>query len=395
MKKSLVAGAVSLALGTSMVAAPIASAAPQSPPAGANAGTCSISASVEQAVGLGNAKPKGASGLLVGIDTEYTPGNNAPFTATPWVKLGTEDDRLFAGASAAVTTQIGGVLISGIQGTKLDYNAAPLDSSVSGGTVNQTTPPSKQSHTIRIIGTGDTFRAAPSAPGIYGWTVSSNQNARNNLNENGRYARVTLDAVATIKPWPNENNNCQPMGVSIQEAQTVVPNGTLQATGAKVSGFSTGDTTRLTGVVTDHTGTRIEGATVSVADDGGVSISLPQGYRNSQRNVQVQVQGKPRQASDGSAVARYGQNQDIGNAFTIPVQTDNVPFIGSDGNWWVGDTNTGVKAQGPQGEPGKIINAPEIKNGTWWVGDQDLGISATGPAGPKGCLLYTSDAADE
>lgn len=29
------------------------------------------------------------------------------------------------------------------------------------------------------------------------------------------------------------------------------------------------------------------------------------------------------------------------------------PHIGGNGNWYVGDTDTGVRAQGPQGENGK------------------------------------------
>ncbi len=42
------------------------------------------------------------------------------------------------------------------------------------------------------------------------------------------------------------------------------------------------------------------------------------------------------------------------------------PYI-KDGNWWIGDTDTGVKAQG---------ETPYIKDGKWWIGDTDTGVIA-------------------
>ena len=48
------------------------------------------------------------------------------------------------------------------------------------------------------------------------------------------------------------------------------------------------------------------------------------------------------------------------------------PFIGENGNWWIGDTDTEVKAQGPagqDGEDGKDGLTPSIgENGNWWIG---------------------------
>ena len=52
------------------------------------------------------------------------------------------------------------------------------------------------------------------------------------------------------------------------------------------------------------------------------------------------------------------------------------PYIGENGNWWIGGEDTGVYSGG---------NAPYIgDNGNWYVGLQDTGVSATGPAGPPG-----------
>ena len=75
------------------------------------------------------------------------------------------------------------------------------------------------------------------------------------------------------------------------------------------------------------------------------------------------------------------------------------PYIGENGNWWVGDTDTGVSAQGPRGEQGAQGEAgvagvagingltPFIgENGNWWIGETDTGVAAQGP---KGAGRYT------
>lgn len=56
-----------------------------------------------------------------------------------------------------------------------------------------------------------------------------------------------------------------------------------------------------------------------------------------------------------------------------------VPVIGDNGNWWIGNDDTGVKARGEDGTP------PHIgENGNWFVGNIDTGIQAQGPAGEPG-----------
>jgi hypothetical protein len=59
----------------------------------------------------------------------------------------------------------------------------------------------------------------------------------------------------------------------------------------------------------------------------------------------------------------------------------NIPYIGEDGNWWVGDFNTGVKAQGPQGEMPDITIG---NNGNWYINGTDTGVKAQGPQGNDG-----------
>ena len=79
------------------------------------------------------------------------------------------------------------------------------------------------------------------------------------------------------------------------------------------------------------------------------------------------------------------------------------PHIGENGNWWVGNTDLGVKAQGnpgtngQDGQPGRDGQpgqpgrdgqngeTPRIgDNGNWWIGNEDTGKPARGAQGPQG-----------
>ena len=66
-------------------------------------------------------------------------------------------------------------------------------------------------------------------------------------------------------------------------------------------------------------------------------------------------------------------------------RADEAPYIGSNGNWWVGGTDTGVKAAGDDGKPGKDGETPYIgENGNWWIGTTDTGVKAAGTDGTNG-----------
>ena len=64
------------------------------------------------------------------------------------------------------------------------------------------------------------------------------------------------------------------------------------------------------------------------------------------------------------------------------------PYIGGNGNWWIGDTDTGIKAAGTDGADGRDGAdglTPYIgSNGNWWIGDTDTGIKAAGTDGADG-----------
>lgn len=57
------------------------------------------------------------------------------------------------------------------------------------------------------------------------------------------------------------------------------------------------------------------------------------------------------------------------------------PYVGNNGNWWVGTTDTGVKAAGRDGADGKT---PVIKDGVWWIGETNTGVKAQGEKGDNG-----------
>ena len=66
-------------------------------------------------------------------------------------------------------------------------------------------------------------------------------------------------------------------------------------------------------------------------------------------------------------------------------RADEAPYIGSNGNWWVGGTDTGVKAAGDDGKPGKDGETPYIgENGNWWIGFTDTKVKAAGTNGKDG-----------
>ena len=79
-------------------------------------------------------------------------------------------------------------------------------------------------------------------------------------------------------------------------------------------------------------------------------------------------------ASKAEQIAQSVRDDANSGAFDGPPGAS--PYIGENGNWWIGDKDTGVYSGG---------EAPEIgSNGNWYIGGKDTGVSATGPAGADG-----------
>jgi hypothetical protein len=62
----------------------------------------------------------------------------------------------------------------------------------------------------------------------------------------------------------------------------------------------------------------------------------------------------------------------------------NVLHIGENGNWWIGETDTGVPATGPKGDDGHTPDITIGENGNWYINGVDSNIPATGPKGDDG-----------
>lgn len=58
------------------------------------------------------------------------------------------------------------------------------------------------------------------------------------------------------------------------------------------------------------------------------------------------------------------------------------PHIGSNGNWYIGDIDTGISAKGTKGDSGITPHIGD--NGNWYIGTTDTGISAKGVKGDPG-----------
>jgi hypothetical protein len=59
------------------------------------------------------------------------------------------------------------------------------------------------------------------------------------------------------------------------------------------------------------------------------------------------------------------------------------PHIGENGNWFVGEVDTGVKAQGADGNAGVTPHIDEA-TGNWFIGEVDTGVKAKGTDGKDG-----------
>ena len=69
----------------------------------------------------------------------------------------------------------------------------------------------------------------------------------------------------------------------------------------------------------------------------------------------------------------------------------NTPYVGGNGNWWIGETDTGIKAQGPKGDTGEPgtsgtpgSNGQDGTNGTDGQDGKDGKDGTNGIDGAKG-----------
>jgi len=78
-------------------------------------------------------------------------------------------------------------------------------------------------------------------------------------------------------------------------------------------------------------------------------------------------QGEQGQQGEKGEDGNHGNDGAIGSILSI----------GENGNWFINDVDTGIKAQGDEGIQGSHGNTPHIgENGNWWIGNTDTGLWA-------------------
>lgn len=60
------------------------------------------------------------------------------------------------------------------------------------------------------------------------------------------------------------------------------------------------------------------------------------------------------------------------------------PYIGQNGNWWIGENDTGIKAEGLDGQDGHTPEVTIGENGNWYIDGKDTGVLAKGTPGDPG-----------
>ena len=85
--------------------------------------------------------------------------------------------------------------------------------------------------------------------------------------------------------------------------------------------------------------------------------------------------------NSGNKIPVTGEKGDKGDKGDIGTAGGDglTPYIGDNGNWWIGTTDTGVKAQGNTGTDGQTPHIGD--NGNWWIGTTDTGVKAQGGKG--------------
>ena len=68
------------------------------------------------------------------------------------------------------------------------------------------------------------------------------------------------------------------------------------------------------------------------------------------------------------------------------------PIIGDNGNWYLGETDTGKPSRGEQGPQGFNGITPSIgDNGNWYLGDVDTGLPSRGEDASDGVMILAED----
>lgn len=110
---------------------------------------------------------------------------------------------------------------------------------------------------------------------------------------------------------------------------------------------------------------------------GGKYVGIPVMRGKDGKTPEIRLDGKVLQYRyEGEGDDAWQTIFDFSTVETVKGDPGDTPYIGANGNWFIGDTDTGVKAQGAAG------TTPHIGgNGNWFIGSTDTGVKAQGEPG--------------
>lgn len=142
--------------------------------------------------------------------------------------------------------------------------------------------------------------------------------------------------------------------------------------------------------------TKVTPIAATATNPGGYEVTLSNGDK-----YVISNGAKGADGADGVTPSIKNGNWWIGNTDTgVKAQGANgadgqTPYIGANGNWFIGDTDTQVKAQGADGADGHSPVITIGENGNWFIDDVDTEKPARGAAGVDGAnapiVWYTPD----
>ncbi|HZK32017.1 MAG TPA: hypothetical protein VFC72_03800 [Corynebacterium sp.] len=336
-KQKITAAALALSLaGAAALSTPHALAEPMSPPPNADPGTCQVSLSTTVPEIDGDHREVEIAGVM-GIGLQ----NFGNLTWRPWIQMYPEAERMVTGTTLTLSQD----------------NAPEGDYSVSAMNWDELTPdqqypgrfavwltrvidpdqdtfsyPGSESLEIQVgdLNAGDkepsyqydgdpqdAWAKAEDNQDVSGamWVISGSGDKPNP----GEPTSGTLRADTTYLPLPGENDNCVPITVHEEEGGYVLRNA------------DAADRDRISGTVYQAgTDTEIEGAQVSIGDDGTVTLTLPEGVKR--QDVAVQLFAGERKGTATDAFESYLGAKPLGERLTFTAEAGSGSGSGSSGS---------------------------------------------------------------
>ncbi|MGO1539061.1 MAG: hypothetical protein ACTHZ9_03705 [Leucobacter sp.] len=183
----------------------------------------------------------------------------------PWVGVAAYDGRTISGATAEFNITAGTE-----EGAGWAFTSLPAGNAATGS--NFTADPSSTN-----VDTGSFTVDVPTQDGSRayghkaGWTVTSSAGA--NPTDYERSATITVSG-GSLSPLAGENNDCQQLFWD-GTVQPIFGNGVAGTNGITVN-VGSGVDSPISGTITDTNGSTVDGAEVTVANHGAVSVSVPE-----------------------------------------------------------------------------------------------------------------------